>query len=231
MKIIDFFGDSLGRGVVYDGSAGRYGFTANNFVNLVCEKFKFAINNFSKFGCTVTKGLSIMQKKLSCESECDFAVIEYGGNDSDFKWAEIAADPEGEHLPNTPLVEFGRCYDEIIDTVREKGKQPIIVNLPPIDAVRYFNWVSRGVNGDNILKWLGGDPNYIYRYHEMYNMRVCVAAVSHGVPLLDVRTALLSRRDYRDFLCEDGIHLNACGHELVAERMEQIISSHSELIA
>lgn len=230
MKVVDFFGDSIGRGVVFDETAGRYGFTKDNFVQLVCGKFKFAINNFSKFGCTITKGLGIIKKKLPTTNS-DFAVVEYGGNDSDFKWAEIAENPDGVHLPNTPLDEFGACFDEIISTIRESGKTPVIVNLPPIDAERYFNWFSRGINGDNILKWLGGDKQHIYRFHEMYNMRACTTAAREKVLLIDIRSALLARKNYRDFLCEDGIHLNVEGHKLVAETAERIIATRPELIA
>lgn len=230
VKIVDFFGDSIGRGVVMNHDSGKYGFTQESFANLVCEKFNLAINNFSKFGCTVTKGLGIVKKKLP-ENNCDFAVVEYGGNDSDFKWPEIAANPKGEHLPNTPLEEFGKNYEEIIDTIRASGKLPVIMNLPPIDAQRYFNWFSRGINGDNVLEWLNGDTQCIYRYHEMYNMRVCTIAARKNVLLIDIRSALLAKFDYRDYICDDGIHLNEKGHLLVADTIETIIDRRQDLLA
>lgn len=230
MKIVDFFGDSIGRGVVYDNDSGKYCFTRESFVNLVCEKFNLVINNFSKFGCTVTKGLGIIKKKMP-ENNCDIAVVEYGGNDSDFKWAEIASNPAGLHLPNTPLDEFGRNYEEIIDTIRASGKQPVIMNLPPIDAQRYFKWFTRDINGDNVLEWLKGDTQYIYRFHEMYNMRVCTIAARKNVLLIDIRSALLEKVDYREYLCDDGIHLNEKGHLLVADTIENIIDRHQDLIA
>lgn len=43
-------------------------------------------------GCTVTKGLQLLKKDLQRpEAACDAALIEFGGNDCDYDWAQVAA--------------------------------------------------------------------------------------------------------------------------------------------
>ena len=46
------------------------------------------------------------------------------------------------------------------------------MTLPPIDAVRYYEWIGRDIEGkENILVWLG-DVQQIYRSHAAYNRLV-----------------------------------------------------------
>ena len=116
-----FFGDSIGKGIVYDKERGRYVPTENSFVRLVGEEEKIDIENFSRFGCTVTRGEQI-----------------FGGNDSDYNWKKIADDPDAEHSPNTPLSVFVETYKKVIGEIKKLGKIPVILNLPPVDARKYF---------------------------------------------------------------------------------------------
>ena len=37
--------------------------------------------------------------------------------------------------------------------------------------------------------------------------------------MIDIRSAFLVRKDYTDYLCEDGIHPNEKGHRLIREAM------------
>src|SRR5699024_3194909 len=107
----------------------------------------------------------------------------------------------------TPLTEFRRLYQQLIEEICNNGGKPTILNLPPLDPKRYFEWISRGLNKDNILKWLG-DIEMIYRWQEMYNMEVMVLATRMNVPIIDIRSSFLKFNNYRDFLCDDGIHPN-----------------------
>ena len=150
-------------------------------------------------------------------------VLEFGGNDSDYNWKKIADDPDAEHSPNTPLSVFVETYKKVIGEIKKLGKIPVILNLPPVDARKYFRWVSNGVNGDNIMKWLGGDEIYIYRWHEMYNAAICDLSNSMKIPMIDIRSAFLVKRDYSDYLCEDGIHPNERGHKLIKDTLVDAI--------
>ena len=218
-----FFGDSIGKGIVYDKERGRYVPTENSFVRLVGEEEKIDIENFSRFGCTVTRGEQIVERNVPEIKSSDYVVLEFGGNDSDYNWKKIADDPDAEHSPNTPLSVFVETYKKVIGEIKKLGKIPVILNLPPVDARKYFRWVSNGVNGDNIMKWLGGDEIYIYRWHEMYNAAICDLSNSMKIPMIDIRSAFLVKRDYSDYLCEDGIHPNERGHKLIKDTLVDAI--------
>lgn len=216
------FGDSISKGVVYDSEKKKYVFLGDSFVNIVSQERKMEIVNFAKFGCTVDKGLQYLDKNKEKISGCDLVALEFGGNDCDFDWESIANDPEAEHLPRTPLKKFTDMYRTLIVAVKKFGKKIIVLNLPPLDEDKYFKWISRGRNSDNILKWLGGATDYIYNWQELYSVTVGMIANALQVPLIDIRGAFLRNRHYTDFLCEDGIHPNIRGHRLIADAINAV---------
>ncbi len=221
MKIC-IFGDSIGKGVVYDSCLARYVPSDKGFAKLIEQEKGCEIVNFSRYGCTVTRGIELMEKNTAKMEDSDYVLLEFGGNDSDFNWQQISDHPEEAHAPRTPMDTFVATYKKAIEGIRKLGKIPVLLNLPPIDAKKYFSWISRGLSADNILKWLGGDSLYIYRWHEMYNAAVCAIGRTTGTLLIDIRTAFLARRDYSDFLCEDGIHPNEKGHRLICDTLQNV---------
>ena len=214
------FGDSLAKGVVFDQVKQKYGLIRDGFVNLACAALQLAPKNFSKFGCTVTKGAELVGAHAEELADYDLTVLEFGGNDSDFDWAEIAANPQADHQPKTPIEQFARQYAEIIKTVRANGGTPVLLNLPPVEPQRFFDWVSRGLNAQNILEWLGGRVDFIYRWHESYSIEIGKLAAACEVPLVDIRSTFLLRRDYGELLCTDGMHPNEQGHLLISQALE-----------
>ncbi|MBR6806337.1 MAG: SGNH/GDSL hydrolase family protein [Bacteroidaceae bacterium] len=57
----------------------------------------------------------------------------------------------------------------------------------------------------------------IDRWHERYNMEVMRLGVLTHTPVIDITSVFLERRNYSDYLCEDGIHPNEEGHRLIEE--------------
>ncbi len=212
-----FFGDSIGKGVVYDPEKERYVPSENSFVKLIEQEARCQIENFSRYGCTVTRGKELMEKHVEKIEAADYVLLEFGGNDSDFDWKKISDNPEAMHTPHTPIALFTATYRNVIEQIRKLGKIPVLLNLPPIDEKKYFRWISRGLSKENIMKWLGGDAIYIYRWHEMYNAAICDVCNATGARMIDIRSAFLVRKDYSDYLCEDGIHPNEKGHRLIRE--------------
>ncbi len=208
------FGDSVTKGVVFDSAAKKYILLKDSFLNLVKSGMGFQMHNYSKFGCTVSKGLETMRRHLDELKQYDYTVLEFGGNDCDYKWAEVSAAPEKDHQPKTPMGAFLQKYAEMIDEVRRNGSSPVLLSLPPVNAKRYFAWFSRGLNPQNLLRFLG-DVEHIYRWHEMYNLAVFRLAKSCDVPIIDISSAFLERVNYQKLICEDGIHPNAEGHSLI----------------
>lgn len=224
LESIGIWGDSLLQGVVLDEKQGKYSIIENNCAVSLAQKIGIRISNNSRFGCTAPKGMKFLNKALEADAEFSAAIIEFGGNDCDFKWEEVAASPDAEHIPRTTLDEFNRCYADMIAALNRKGIAPVLVSLPPLDAERYFDWITRnGLSRENILHWLG-DVQHIYRWHERYSNAVSALARKFSCHFIDVRDAFLSVRDYQKYLCADGIHPNRDGHAL----MERVFFEYAE---
>ena len=230
MTEVCLFGDSISKGVVIGGDRTRYSMTTNNFANIVSAgEPKLKINNFSMFGCTISKGECIIKRHLKAIEACDVTVLEYGGNDSDHDWSQIAESPDGIHLPKTTLYDFRKKYTEIVNRLMDLGKNIVLLNLPPIDEKKYFDWLSRGLNRDNILKWLGGSEHFIYDFHEGYSRTITEIAHAFKLPLIDIRSAFLATPNFTNYLCADGIHPNETGHILMAEIISRFLQDELEL--
>ena len=170
------------------------------------------ITNRAKIGATVSKGLSLVEHDAARGLTADYALVCYGGNDSDYDWAAIAADPEGEHQPHTKRETFRRTLGNILSLLRRQGVQPVLMSLPPIDPRRYLSFICRnGLDRSAILRWLG-DEDMIYRHQELYSDTVTELAYESGVPLIHVRQAFLADHHMNSLLSADGIHLTMDGY-------------------
>jgi acyl-CoA thioesterase I len=216
------FGDSIMKGVIFDALRGRYTFLKNSFANMLSANTGIKVDNYAKFGCTITAGKIIIEKHAAELPGYKYTALEFGGNDCDFDWAAISERPDDVHLAKTPITDFEVIYSDIIDNVAASGSQPVLFSLPPLNAHRYFSWVSKGLNTENILRWLG-DEEHIYRWHEMYNLVVVKLAAVKNVPLIDIRGAFLECRNYLSLYCEDGIHPNEAGHALISSVIKSVV--------
>lgn len=217
MKIrhkIEVFGDSILKGIQVNPFNKRYHVDNNIDIDMLSKRFSLDIENRSKLGYTVTKGKTMVDKYLDAAPDCAAILMDFGGNDCDFDWKSISENPDEEHEPNTPIGKFIKIYTDIIHKILEKGIQPIITNLPPLEPQRYFNWLSKGLNGVNILRWLGS-VNEIYRFQELYSHTAEGIARDTGALLVDFRGAFLRERHMGRFICEDGIHPNTEGQRLI----------------
>lgn len=224
MNSICIFGDSVAKGVIYDKVKQRYIFLKDCFASLFSKQVNVPITNYAKFGCTVTKGVEIVEKHEQELSKYDYIALEFGGNDCDFNWADVSKDPDREHIPNVPLPEFEKNYIKIIQEIKKSGSKPVLLSMPPIHADRFFKWVTRGLNAENILKFLG-DVGRIYRWHELYNFSVYKIAQQENIPLIDIRQEFLRRQDFASLICEDGMHPSEEGHKLIVDMIEKEVAN------
>ncbi|MBQ6117256.1 MAG: hypothetical protein IJL08_08050 [Oscillospiraceae bacterium] len=170
------------------------------------------LTNRAKMGATIRKGLSLVEHDVARGLDAQYALVAYGGNDSDFDWAEVAQQPEAEHRPRTELPQFCRILGETAERLRTAGVQPVLMTLPPIDAERYLSFICRsGLSRSNILRWLG-DVQRIYRYQEAYSEAVADVAARRNLPLVEVRRAFLLDRQTPRLIAADGIHLTMPGY-------------------
>ena len=221
---VDVFGDSILKGIQLDDESKRYHVDNNIDVDMLEEKFLLNIRNFSKFGCTISKAFTILEKRLnSGKLKCDAIVLNLGGNDCDFDWKAVSEHPEDEHQPNTPLDVFADTYRKIIEFLKDNGIRPIITTLPPLDAQKFFNWFCGGLEKKaNVLKWLGGVES-IYRWQENYSRTIEKIAEETGTLLVDLRGAFLKHRKLEHLLCEDGTHPNTEGQRVITQGFLEFI--------
>lgn len=225
METITAFGDSVLKGVVYEDE--HYKITDDSFQKLCEESLGITIENKARFGSTITRGESIFSRNLDAvrESTGEYVILEFGGNDCDFNWKEISEDPDRKHLPMSTIADFTKTYTYIINEIKDMGKTPVLLSLPPIDSARYFKHISKGLSGENIMKWMRNDDHYITNWHERYNIEVFKLAIANEVPVIDITSIFLEKKNYSYYLCEDGIHPNKKGHKLIAEAIENHIHS------
>lgn len=210
------FGDSITRGIIYDDIKSKYTPSKENFTTILSDKIKGQVYNAGKFGNTIMRGASKMYNDVIKKSP-DVVLIEFGGNDCDYNWDDIAKNPNMEYKPNTDISTFRETLLSMIDTLKTNHILPMLMTLPPLDPLKYFKWVAKEDSSaeQNILQWLGTKDN-IFNWHSSYNNIITEVANATNTVLIDVRTEFLKYSDYTQFLCKDGIHPNIGGQSLIA---------------
>lgn len=225
MKLVAL-GDSIIKGVLVrsEGERSRYSLADKSIVECCAEKLGGESLNLGKMGCTIEAGERILDRYLDKMSGAQYVLLEYGGNDSDYNWQEIAEAPEKDHFPRTRLEVFEQVYERVINRIKEMGAIPLVLSLPPMDAERYFAFFSQkweeGFRA-NVMRWLGGSTNTIMSGHELYNLATMRVAQRTGTQWIDVTSGLLKDHNYRAYLCDDGIHPNERGQRMIAEAVLQ----------
>lgn len=215
-KQIYIFGDSILKNIILDENK-HYRPIKRNYYKEFEQLYPVEFYNKSKFGQTITRGYKDIQRLLSSDFKCDIAILEYGGNDCDCDWKQVSQTPNIEHITNTPLDKFEQLYIQIIEELKNHSIKPIVMLLPPIDSQKYFNWfIQNGLNPDNILLHIKSIQK-IAHYQEMYSLAATKVALKTNSELIDVRTPFLMKGEYADIMCEDGIHPNEQGYEIIAQ--------------
>lgn len=213
-------GDSLTKGVILT-EQNRYSVTDCSFMDIISNELDLFVENYGKFGCTVSFGNNVIDRHAAEITASDYTFIEYGGNDCDFDWMKIADSPDTDHKAKTVLKSFREELVSLITRIRALGSTPVIISLPPIISDTYFSFFSRLMTEDqknNIVNWLGGDIGIIARWHESYNRALFQVAGQTQTQIIDITTPFDTYRgDLRSLYCRDGIHPNTTGHKLIAE--------------
>ena len=212
-------GDSIIKGVVLNiEQTGKmhYALSDRTIVDQVANKMQLEVVNLGKMGCTIETGERILDRYLAQIDGAKYALLCFGGNDSDYNWRAIATNPRGEHHPKTPIALFEKIYTRIIDKVRKAGITPLIMTLPEMDAKRYYEFFTSVFSDEekrNVARWLKQGAEAIQAGHELYNDAVKRVAAAADAELLDISKAF---DDKNKCLCIDGIHPNSYGQKLIS---------------
>lgn len=224
-KTIAVFGDSILKGAVTGFSDHLFDVLEENSLSIAQKKLGFELHNDSVFGSVISKSQRRLNKFFEKGGKADIVIIESGGNDSDYDWSLVSADPENPELkPRTPLSDYLRILDEMVQTAKANGARPVVMTTPSLVADRWFNHICRGQNEENIRKFLGECPSdRLGKLHEMYNLNLMEYCVKNNVFMVDMRKAILEAPDYRTLMCLDGIHPNQEGYSYMATVWEKIL--------
>lgn len=210
MRNVYIYGDSLLKATVPDEELKYHFHLPEIMARYPSDRVQ--VTNRAKMGATVSKGLSLVEHDAARGLDADYALICYGGNDSDYDWAAIAADPAADHQPHTKRETFRQTLESMLNVLYRQGVQPVLMSLPPIDPRRYLNFICHnGLDRSAILRWLG-DEDMIYRHQELYSDTVTELAYANSVPLIHVRQAFLADHHMNDMLSADGIHMTMEGY-------------------
>ena len=175
-------------------------------------------------GATIRVGYDCLKKKLPEIDGDSTVVFEYGGNDSDYNWAKVTADPDGVHHPNTDEEEFVDIYSEMLDEASRTGARIFMTTLVPINADNYMKHLSRYYDHDILLDWLG-DVSMLYRWQEHYSALTEKISALKKIKLIDIRAPFLLSHQFRSLLCSDGIHPTERGHGMIKSIIRKAVTA------
>ncbi len=220
---IFLLGDSLSQGIIFDKARERFALTRDSFYNLVKPMLSGEVINLSKLGRTISEARKALEQRLQL-TKPNAVAIELGGNDCDFDWEAVAKAPYAKHICKTPFEQFETGIREMVAKLKSEGIIPVLMNLPPIDADRYFHHFCHGdpEMERSVMKFLGSVTR-IYWWHERFSSVIGHIADDTGAKFIDVRRGFLHKEDFREYICDDGIHPNAAGHGIIAERIADFV--------
>lgn len=219
MKTITLFGDSILFGIIIKD--GKY--VRNKDFNLrdIAKEYDLDLLNVSRMGRNSYEGILAIQEYLTVHPAPEYAVIEFGGNDADHEWAEIAKDP-APRTPKIPLENYIENLKEMAKILENAGSKVSFMNLFPIISKPYFDWVTPTTESkENVLKFLGGTTETILKVHTTYNESVEKLAQSLQKPLINIRKEILEKDDITPFISVDGVHPSPLGHEIIIKEMRK----------
>lgn len=216
IKGIEIWGDSLFRGILFDGRRKRHVICAENAVALAQKAIGLCVENHAHMGYTVRNGYQSIQKIDPGHMKDRLVLLEFGGNDCDFNWAEVACDPYRAHQCRVPPEQYRQTLTDMIALVKAAGGVPVLTTLPPLDAPKYFSWITRNNEAARILEFLG-DIHQIYRWQEYYSLMNLDIAKTNGLLCLPLREYILSKGSQGAWMCDDGIHPNERCHKWIFE--------------
>ena len=145
LKNICLWGDSIGKGVVFDEQRKRYAICRESCATMLSQIA--SLRNFSVMGQTTREGLARM--KTADIAPNDVIAIEYGGNDCDLDWKSAAEHPDVSQYGKVPIDEFADNLSEMIQIARGAGINDAEENHPRSYIKEETSMAVNTVNSDS----------------------------------------------------------------------------------
>ena len=227
MGKVSVFGDSILKGVQVENAGGKYVVNDSLGFSSIASQAGLSVENFSKFGCTITKAWAYIQKMFS-RIDADIVFMDFGGNDCDFDWDAVSKSPLNIHKPKTDYYDFVSTYNTVVDYIKEKRRLPIVATLVPVQPEMYLNHIckTRRVDRKSIHRWMQNDVCRLENLQKSYSDAVKGISCNREVPLLDIRSAFEDYSRPESLLCSDGIHPNLKGQRVIRDCFQAFISDY-----
>ena len=218
------FGNCVIKNVRQDADNRVYKVNDNLGFGTVAAKAGLTVEDFSRLGCPVTRAWDYIQKMFP-RIDGDLVFMDFGARDSVPDLEAVSKYPLEKHGPVTDLEDFLSVYDRIIDYTMERRRMPVLATLVPVDANIYIDYMcrTRGLNRDNIMRWLGNGYSRIGDSVRLYSDAVRELAFRREVPLIDIRQAFLEQGKKASLLGPDGIRPNAEGRQVIHGCFERFV--------
>ncbi|HEY1074756.1 MAG TPA: GDSL-type esterase/lipase family protein [Patescibacteria group bacterium] len=148
-------------------------------------------------------------KRFQSETEIRFRKNEdytflfaFGANDACF------TPSKGEF--QVPVERYKQNLDSVINQAKEIASKVFILNITP-------------VVDELTVAPIGKDKSRLNKYIEPYNQAVSELAQKNSIQLIDVHSAFM-QHDLPTLFCEDGLHPNAKGHEIIFDLMKRSLN-------
>lgn len=220
---VEVLGDSILKGIQLNPDTEKY--LVKNEIDEagLAQRWGLKIHNGSRFGCTAEKGGRLLDRMLERGLACDAVVMDFGGNDCDFKWTEIAAMPEAPHPPAYSVEKFLEIYRGMVRKLKAHHILPVLTTLPPLEPWRFLNWWCRGADEEAVIQWMGGSVCNVYAHQEKYSRAVELLAREEQVPVVDIREKFLEYGRLDETICMDGTHPNSAGQKLITAAFDDFM--------
>lgn len=129
-----FVGDSLLRGILWDDARRRYVLARDRLGQILARMGHEIIADLAFMGATARDGVERLEQlviRAPDRLQGSQVLVHFGGNDCDFDWDAIAADPTSNHLPRRSLDAFFRDLGEIAGLARAARAKPVFLVPPP----------------------------------------------------------------------------------------------------
>jgi len=228
---VGVMGEETLKGIIFDETTGRFRMLKDNFVSLCKKRLNVYVSNVARARSTVLTGKRYYGRYRANFSGCVYMFLMFGGNDCNYDWDAIAKEPNREHQPACSLELFREKYTALITEIKRDGIMPVLLSLPPVNANRYYHEICKKRSEKAIRFWMNSDIDYIRRWHEMYNLAIFNIGLDFEIPVFDITSPFFAQRNADDYLCLDGVHPNAAGHQLIADAICRHVESLSPFIS